>query len=532
MIAHLTRGGFGRLASVAMLSAVTTAAHAAKPQIQCTPGFFGGVSACAVDMSLYAVNAITGRAICPPTVQSTGPAPVCAESFAAAMADARLYFQTPATSNSTYVVRLDAGVYDLTSQTSLPQGQTGVIDVGHIQPGGAGCIDRAASETGDVVLTGNGCLVITGDGAASTVLITADGLSEVHGQRVSHLLIENINFAKPLGSTTQGAFVASGVQRINGVAYPTLTIDVPAGMPTPLALYQLNCAASVPFGCTPRGLPSVVNDVYARAYTGGATPQPVLSTSLADQNGQYAFGYPQAKGVTAAAVPPMQPDAVNFPRRWTLVMSPPANARAIPAQYTQTSAGVPNIICLKYDNGPAFWFDDLAGGGTDIIVNQVIWTGAARTTFRGVRGALSGSPRGAQIYNSTIARGPAIGGVTPCLSTQAGGIQIGQPHDPPIWGNAIYNLRAEATADDTVAIFNDIGGTRGTSGVYYPQSWVRQSSLLNSFGRDLKLYNDHAFSGLAGNSPVLVDAQTQEAISEAGACDPLLGSCPVDYLSY
>jgi hypothetical protein len=190
---------------------------------------------------------------------------------------------------------------------------------------------------------------------------------------------------------------------------------------------------------------------------------------------------------------------------------------------------------MKVDNAETFMFDDHVGGGSDIIMNNRVWMGAGRGVFNGVKGKLTGGGLGAQVYNSAIKRGAAVGGQTPCLSAQSGGVQFGSPTEAPIYGNVVFGLNAEGTGDDSIAMSNDIGGTPTGTGAFYPQSVIAQSTIGNSFARDIVLINAQQYSGLAGNSPVSVDTFTQSQINENGHCDPLVlgnGNCPVTYVTY
>jgi hypothetical protein len=82
-------------------------------------------------------------------------------------------------------------------------------------------------------------------------------------------------------------------------------------------------------------------------------------------------------------------------------------------------------------------------------------------------------------------------------------------------------------------MFNDIGGTHTRHGHFYPQTFVRQSVIGNSFARDILLMTAAHKSHLSGNSPVIVDKFTQSEININGNCDPLVlgtGNCPVTYI--
>jgi hypothetical protein len=273
-------------------------------------------------------------------------------------------------------------------------------------------------------------------------------------------------------------------------------------------------------------LATVPNGVYARAYTDAVAPQVVLSTSANDTNAQLAFGFPTQGGKRLAMVAPYRADAVHDPLRWTLVSSVPAKVRGLPSAYARTTAGLANLICMKLDSGQAFWFDSPGYQGGDIIFNQVVWTGASRGTFRHLTAAADGSWLAGQVYHSAMQRGAGGG----CLSTQAGGLQFGQPADGPVFGNVVYDVSAEATGDDTVAVFNDVGGTKMPGGGLFPRTVIANSHIGNAFARNIFLFNDHAYSGMSGASPVVVDAETQSYIVESGHCDSLVfPECPVVY---
>ncbi|MEJ0049416.1 MAG: hypothetical protein WDN04_27430 [Rhodospirillales bacterium] len=339
---------------------------------------------------------------------------------------------------------------------------------------------------------------------------------------------------QPNHSATQGTYVSQASRTFGGLDYTTLTLDIAAGFPTPLDLYNINCAANGDLRCSDAGLSTVTNNIYMRAYTNTAAPKLIQSTSDADSNAQNPWGYPSLGGAIRAAVKPTQPDAANFPDRWTITLSTPVSNRDFPSVYSETTGGALNLICMKVDHASAFWFDDNPSGGTDVIMNNMVWIGAARGTFRGIRGGLADGTLGVQVYNSSIERDAPVGGQVPCLSSQSGGMQIGNPNDAPIYGNAVFGLKAEATGDDSLAMFNDIGGKPVGDGTFYPQTYIRQSVIGNSFARDILLMTNHHNGGLYGASAVIVDAFTQGTVTDEGNCDPLVlggDNCPVTYVN-
>ncbi len=512
---------------------LATAAGAA--QVPCQNQTVDGVTVCAVNMSDYATNPQNGQPACPAGVTSTGSALICQESFAAAILDAASYLKQNTSGPKTYYIAIDPGSYDFSSETSRLPGQMGAIDVSAIAPPGRGCLTPASSQTGVVALSGGACLVISGTSRANTILIVPTRFATIHGTGTSHLLVANLTLQEALVATTQGTFVSAASHTYGGILFPTITLDMSPGFPPPLALFILNCKGTPPHPCTRQGIDAAGNDIYMRAYTNSSAPQLVQSISHTDFNGQIPFGFPTNHGIRVAVAPPFRPDRINYPYRWEITISDPAASRTIPSAYSGTTAGRPNLVCMKVDHAQAFWFGGGPSGGTDIIMSGVRWIGASRGVFRSIHASAASGTLGAQIYNSSISRAAPINGQVPCLSSQAGGMQFGQPMDPPIFGNLVFGLHAQATGDDTIAMFNDIGGHPNGHGGTYRQTNIRNSALGNSYARDILLYNDQHFSGFSGKSPVVVDAPTRKYINALGNCDPITagaGNCPVSYRVY
>jgi len=522
------------LTIAAALVMVCGAAQAA-PLVACLATTFGGVPACVADMGSYA-NDATGAAFCTGATAPPGHIPLCQANLAAAVADARSYFATSVkgelvNASKTYVIQIPAGVYDLESEKTALSPQGGAIDVSRISPSGTGCLAADGKTTGAISLSGSGCLLLTGAGSGRTTLKTASYLSAVAGLSVSHFMLNGMTLEQPNTTLTQGRVVSSNTIGTatgpNGatLTYTQLVLDISPGFPTPEAMFR-------------RRLVLRDGTLYMRAYANGAAPTPIASTSASPDglNVQRSWGELYSDFVAVKAVAPTRVDPQNYPARWSLPVQMPIGLAALPAFYVTPPGGPESLVCLKLDTNQALYFVDPAGaGGTDIVISDITFINAARSTFRGISGSLDGTVGGVQIYNSTIARGAAIGGQVPCLSAAGGGMQIGQPKDPPIYGALIYNLAAEATGDDTVAIFNDIGGAT-IAGQAYPQSRIINASVGNSFVRDFNLFNDQTITSLA-ISPVLVDAATMAFTNANGNCDPLIiqgdypgiPGCPVTY---
>jgi hypothetical protein len=499
--------------AVLALAMLFSGAAAAAPQVQCQNEIVDGVTVCAVNIVSYATNPANGQPVCPSGVTSTGSALICQESLAAAVSDAAAYLKHTPSGPQTYYVGIDRGTYDFSNETEPLPGKMGAIDVRHLAPAGNGCPTPAAAHHGTVALSGSGCLVIAGSSWSATTLIVPNGLSTIHGAGVSHLLVANMTIRQPLDAITQGTFVATGEHTLKGIGFQSLTVDMSPGFPTPLDLFVLNCHGSSQQGCTKTGISSANNNLYMRAYTNTAAPQLIMSVSKLDSNGQLAHGFPTYRRVRLIASAPIRPDPINYPNRWEITLSVPMAARAVPSAYSGTTGGVANLICFKYDHGQAFWFDGGGAGSTDIILSGLRWIGASRGSFRRVTASAASGTPGGQFYNSSISRAPPINGQAPCLSNQSGGMQFGQPGDPPIFGSIVDGQDAQASGDDTIAMFNDVGGQPNGNGGIYPRSVVRMPALGNSFSRHIYLFNDKKFSHLAGKSSVLVDAVTKRYIN-------------------
>ena len=157
---------------------------------------------------------------------------------------------------------------------------------------------------------------------------------------------------------------------------------------------------------------------------------------------------------------------------------------------------------------------------------------------------------GASVTNSTIRRDTAtILGQAPCFSSGAGGFQFSQAADPATYSNTVNNLTATATADDTIAMFNE-NGNAGTT--LYPQSSIGSTTIIDADNRSINLYNDpnmtsltvtatttntcppsntvtsHAYTSHGpGWLPVAISPATMTIIDTEGHCDPCQIQCPV-----
>jgi hypothetical protein len=202
---------------------------------------------------------------------------------------------------------------------------------------------------------------------------------------------------------------------------------------------------------------------------------------------------------------------------------------------------------MHRDSENAFFVNDLSGGangGMDVVFSDMVWINEGRGVFRGVTGA--------QVLSSSFVRDSTTysGGQLPCFSVQSGGLQFSQPGDPATYGNLVDHFTATATGDDSVAMFNDIGGTAMPGGGTYPRSRITNSTITNADQHPIRLYNNYSMTNLydypgappldtskldTGNctpaippstnsgSPVCVDTSTTNVITSS------MANCDTDY---
>jgi hypothetical protein len=290
---------------------------------------------------------------------------------------------------------------------------------------------------------------------------------------------------------------------------------------------------------------------FVKAYTKEPTPIGVPS-SQQDSSGKYIpsivnWGSPLYNG-TFYPTPPVQ--VAGYPNRWTIVFNLVLASDVFPPYFPTTS----NFLCLHTDSASAWQVRDISNsgtnGGTDIVFNDMVWINVGRGKFHGVTGA--------QILNSGISRDKTTyaDNQLPCFSSESGGPQFADGlTDPVTYGNLVSNFTADSTADDSIAMNNDVGGTPNPQGGTYPLTSILNSTLTSADGHPIRLLNNSAISGLrdigntnlldtgnypytgSGNgSPVYVDTYTQNIINATPSnCDTYLwntvagNGCPLYY---
>lgn len=280
-------------------------------------------------------------------------------------------------------------------------------------------------------------LVISGAGAGSTELITAPTVTTILGVNVSHLTVQGLHLARPSNHITQGYVSAVGPGYV--------TIDIQKGF-----INQDTWDGKWHF---------------MRLYDNSNPANPTLIPSFFNRQ----IDFTSAQHVKGG--------------RYTLMLSNPT--------FDPTAWGYAagSFVCVKNEGASASvgYFNDSVSGGTDIILNGMEWTQAGRSEFDGVSNV--------QILNSAILRGPTVGGQAACVSTDSGGPQIGNPFSHAYtWGNVVDGYTAQATGDDSIAFFSDIGGTT-RNGTNYPASTVQNTTISDGFARFINVY-----TGRTGNN--------------------------------
>jgi hypothetical protein len=317
--------------------------------------------------------------------------------------------------------------------------------------------------------------------------------------------------------------------------------------------------------------------MYARSYTmpttGSPMPEPsypCITGGINCVNSQVTLGWITDNHGGARYTAPVESETIGS--QWTVTTWDHVNASQNPAlvlaSYAHTSGYGPytNYVCTKDDSDAAVYINESAAG-EDIVFKNVVFLNHGRAVFRGVGGGgyysgYNNPPKfGDKELNPTSAYpnynggiGPSIGGTyygfsnqgvqllnytikgtnsTGCLQTPGGGVQIhGYNEQGPVWGNYINNYTALATGDDSLAIFNDIGGQTATftviggalAGTYsasYPPSIINNVDVENSFVRSIGSYLTNF--GSANNQTVPeMEANIKAALS--GSSTVTLGS--------
>jgi hypothetical protein len=274
------------------------------------------------------------------------------------------------------------------------------------------------------------------------------------------------------------------------------------------------------------------------------------------------WGSPHFPGNQFVPYPPIQDG--SLPNRWTFILNDPLPANVLPAYFTDLS----NYVCSHVDDSTVYEIENLSGNnasnpgtntGSDIIFNKVTWVNTARGVFHGSpqsQVTTADIKRDTIAYASqTITSGSVTAAVMPCYGSVNGGPQFSLNNEAPTYGNTVNNFYSDATADDSLAIYNDVGGytlsssyTTICSATVCAQSNVTSSTIKNAAQHPIRLKNNSTITSISdttpgsldsGNctlytpvngSPVCVDTATSNFITSSVAnCDTyaLGGKCPI-----
>jgi len=259
-----------------------------------------------------------------------------------------------------------------------------------------------------------GRLILQGAGPDRTTLVFETHRDEIFGRATSHVTFAGLHFTMGHMSVSQGV--------VEDLQPDAVVLRIDDGFPTPAALYNPNWD---------RGR------YLRRCLRDGASSH--LDQAPDNVQVPWTNAEPAAEG------------------RWRLSIRPRRGGTAF-------RPGDLLAIKSKAEDGNAYRFL----GGDDIVFDHVAWSRLTRGVFRGVNHV--------QILNASILRDPPVWGRTPCLSSAAGGPQIGQPRDPPTSGDSVQNFTSAGTGDDSLAFFNASGS-------------VSNATISDSFARGILLYH-------------------------------------------
>jgi hypothetical protein len=271
------------------------------------------------------------------------------------------------------------------------------------------------------------------------------------------------------------------------------------------------------------------------------------------------WGSPHFPGNQFVPYPSIQDG--SLPNRWTFILSEPLPDNVLPV-YLQSAS---NYVCSHQDDSTVYEINNLSGSnpgsnaGSDIIFDKVAWVNTARGIFHGTPNS--------QVTNASINRdtlayasqtstvGTSTFPVMPCYGSVNGGPQFSLDGEAATYGNTVDSFSSDATADDSLAFYNDVGGFTLSGGAtticmstVCAQSNVTSSTIKNADQHPIRLKNNSAITSISdttagsldsGNctlyspvngSPVCVDTATSNFITSSIAnCDTFaLGAkCPI-----
>ncbi|NDV61549.1 right-handed parallel beta-helix repeat-containing protein [Puniceicoccales bacterium CK1056] len=299
-----------------------------------------------------------------------------------------------------------------------------------------------------------GRLIFQGAGMEETVLVFSDtDTTQIYGRNLAHVTFRDMHMTRAQYTVSQGTVVA-----VNLDANPDyIDLEIHDGFPMPDEIVRWSA---------PQGL-------YLRRYTASKTDPLVITDG---KNEQVRWSETDSYALSTS------PEGIVT---WRMV-------RAFAGEFTNYEIGEYVAIKSKH-TGNTFWFSD----SDDIIFENMKWTHSTRGVFR------QGTSN-VRFTGCRFERSPPINGQTPCLSSPAGGPQMGQPSPDAVSTNMVVeNCYIESTGDDCVAFFNVNGGV------------VRNCVFRDSFARGILMTEEASNIRFEGN--VIVSRGPIEGAGDAGA---------------
>ena len=243
-----------------------------------------------------------------------------------------------------------------------------------------------------------GRLILEGEGMELTTLVFTDTEeAQIWGSNVNQMTFRDMHMTRAQYTVSQGTVVEVGANYVD--------LDIHEGFPMPDQIVRW---------AAPQGL-------YLRRYT-PSTTDPLIITDGNNQQVRWSTSSYRIAG-----------------QRWRMI-------REAAGEFTHYKLGEYVGIKSKHTGNTYFFVDS-----NDLVFERMKWTHSTRGVFR------MGTSN-VRFSDCRIERSPAINGQTPCLSSAAGGPQLGQDGDPVSTNMVIERCYIESTGDDCVGIFHVNGG--------------------------------------------------------------------------
>ena len=249
----------------------------------------------------------------------------------------------------------------------------------------------------DYLKNGDGRLIFQGAGMDETVLVFSDtDETQIDGNNVAHVTFRDMHMTRAQYTVSQGTVVAVGSNYVD--------LDIHNGFPMPDEIIRWSTA--------PKGM-------YLRRYTASLT-DPLIITDGDNLQVQWLETSYQISG-----------------QRWHMIATDAHKGRLASYQ-------VGEYVGIKSKHTGNTWY---ITNSDDIVFENVKWTHSTRGKFRN-------GTSNVRFSDCEFVRSPPINGQTPCLSSPAGGPQMGHEGDPRGSNFVVERCYIEGTGDDCVGIFD------------------------------------------------------------------------------